>query len=62
MQGMDKIPSQDEYEETLKGNEVLNEEIVNFCKLKELAYDDMILSISTSSFVGKLVLGLLKNA
>ena len=60
--GVDKIPMQEEYESTLERNEDLNKRIVKLGELNELAYEDLILSINTSSSVGKVVSGLVKNA
>ena len=49
---MDKIPTQDEYENALEFNTDLNKMIVKLGDLNELAYEDLILSINTSSKVG----------
>ena len=49
MQGMDKSPMQHQYEEVLKGNEDLNKKIVKLGELNKLSYEDLILSINTSS-------------
>ena len=52
---MDKIPTQDEYENALKGDEDLNKMIITF------VHEELILSVSTSSFVGKVAFRLVKN-
>ena len=62
MPGVDKIPTQDEYEEALKGNEDLDKQIIKLGELNKLVYEDLILSINTSSSVGKVVFQLVKNA
>ena len=62
MTGMKKIPTQDECEEALKGNDDLNKKNVEIGELNKLAHKDLILSIDTSSFVGKVAFGLVKNA
>ena len=59
--GVDKIPTQEEYETALEGNEDLDKKIVKLDALKELAYENLILSINTSSSVGKVAFGLVKN-
>ena len=58
---MDKISIQEEYENALEGDDDLNKKIVKLCELDELAYEDLILSIKTSSSVGKVAFGLVKN-
>ena len=58
---MDKIPAQEEYENALEGNDDLNKKIVKLGELNELAYEDLILLINTSSSVGKVAFGLVKN-
>ena len=60
--GVDKIPMQKEYESALKGDGDLNRKIVKLGELNELAYEDLILLINTSSSVGKVAFGLVKNA
>ena len=49
--GVDKIPMQEEYKSALEEDEDLNKKIVN-----------LILLINTSSSVGKVAFGLVKNA
>ena len=61
MPGMDKNPTQ-EYEKALWENEDLDKKIVKLGELNELAYEDLILSINTSSSVGKVAFELVKNA
>ena len=60
--GVDKIPMQEEYEIALEGDEDINKRIVNLSELNELTYEDSILLINTSSSVGKVTFGLVKNA
>ena len=60
--GVNKIPTQEEFENALEGNEDLNKKIVKLGELNELAYEDLILSINTSSFIGKVAFGLVRNA
>ena len=59
--GMDKIPTQEEYENALEGDDDLNKKIIKLGELNELAYEDLILSINTSSSVGKVAFGPVKN-
>ena len=59
--GVDKIPTQEEYKSALEGDKDLNKNIVKLGELNELAYEDLILSINTSSSVGKVAYGLVKN-
>ena len=54
MPGVDEIPTQDEYENALKGDTDLNKKILKLGELNELTYKDLILSINTSSSVGEL--------
>ena len=56
--GMDKIPMQNEYDNALKGGMDLDTKIIKLGELNELAYEDFILSIKTSSSVGKVAFGL----
>ena len=58
---MDKIPTQDEYESALEGDDDLDKKIVILGELNELAYEYLILSINTSSSVSKVAFGLMKN-
>ena len=61
--GVNKIPTHEEYEEALEGDNELDKKIVKLGELNELAYKDLILSINTNSFVGiKRTFGLVKNA
>ena len=62
MPGMDKIPTHDEYENSLEGNEEVNKKIVKLGELNKLVYDDFFLSINTSSSVGKVAFESVKNA
>ena len=62
MSGMDKISPQDEYENAHKGDADLNEKIIKLSDLNELAYEDLILSINTSSSAGKNAFELIWNA
>ena len=59
--GVDKIPTQEEYENALEGNNNLYKTIVKLGELNELAYEDSILLINTSSSVSKVAFGLVKN-
>ena len=59
---VDKILTQDKYESALDGDEDLNKKIVKLSELNELAYEDLILLINTSSSVGKVMFKLVKNA
>ena len=49
---MDKIPTQDEYENAIEVDMDRNEQIIKLGKLNEHTYEDLILSINTSSSVG----------
>ena len=59
---MDKIATQDEYKNAMKGGMDLNKKIIKLGEFNELAYEDLILPINTSSSVGKVSCGLVKNA
>ena len=61
MLGMDKIPTQDKYENALIGNIDLDKKILKLSELNKLAYEDLILSINTSSSVGKVEFGLVRK-
>ena len=60
--GVDKIPMQEEYASELEGDDDVNKKILILGQLNELACEDLILSINTSSSVGKDAFGLMKNA
>ena len=60
--GVGEILTQDEYNKALEGDTVLDKKIVKLCELNELVYENLILSITTSSSVGKIVFGLVNNA
>ena len=60
--GVEKIPTQDEYESVLEGEEDLEKKIVKLGELNDLAHEDLILLINTSSSIGKVMFGLVKNA
>ena len=60
MPDVEKIPTQDEHEEALEGDNNLNKKIVKLGELNELANEDLILSINTSSSSGK-AFDLVKN-
>ena len=62
MDGINKVPMHDNIKEALEGNTDLNKKAARLHELNELAYEDLILSINTSSAVGKVAFGLLKNA
>ena len=57
-----QIPMQVEDESVLEGDEDFDKKIVKLGELNELAYEDLILWINTSSSVGRVVFGLVKNA
>ena len=52
---------QEEYERVLEGDEHLDKKIVKRGELNELTYEDLILLIKTSSSVGKVAFGVVKN-
>ena len=58
---VDKITTQDEYENTMEGDTDLDKKIVKLDELNELAYEDLILSINASSSVGKVAFNLVKD-
>ena len=58
---MDKIPTQEEYKNALKGDTDLNEKIVKLHELNQLTYQDLSFSINNSSSVGKIAFGLVQN-
>ena len=60
--GVDEIPMLEEHESALEGDEDLDKKIVKLGELNELVYKDLILLINTSSSVGKVAFGLVKNA
>ena len=62
MSGVDKIPTQDKYENALEGGMDLNKKIAKSGKLNELSYENLILSFNTSSSVVKVAFGLVRNA
>ena len=53
---------QEEYESALEGDEDLDKKIVKLGEFNELAYEDLILSINTSYYVGNVAFKLVKNA
>ena len=60
--GIDKTPTVDEYENAMKGKTDLNNKIVKLGELNELSYEDLILSIYTSSSLDKVAFDLVRNA
>ena len=60
--GMDKIPTQEEYNSMLEGDDDLKKKIVKFGELNEFAHENLISSINTNSSVGKVAFVLVKNA
>ena len=52
---------QDEYENALKGDMGLNKKI-KLGESNDVAYDDLILTFTTNSSVGKVAFGLVENA
>ena len=61
MIGVEKILTQEEYTAALEGETDL-EKKVELDALNELAYEDLILAINTSSSVGKVMFGLVCKA
>ena len=61
MSGMDKIPTQFEYANDLEGDINLNKNMIRLGKLKELAYEDVILSINIRFSLGKVEFGFGKS-
>ena len=59
---VDKVPIQDKYVEALEGGMVLDKRIVKLNELNELTSEVLVLSINTSSAVGKAAFGLETNA
>ena len=59
---MDKIPTQDEYKNAIKGGMDLDKKIIKLYELNKLTYEDLILSTITSFSVGKVAFGLVRNA
>ena len=57
-----KIPTQNEYKNVMECDTDLYKEIITLGKLNKLVYKDLILSINTSSSVGKVAFGLVRNA
>ena len=57
---MHEIPTQIEYENALEGDMDLNKKIIKLSELKELAYEDLILSIESSSSIGKVAFRLVR--
>ena len=55
--GVDTIPTQEEYDSALEGDDDLNKKIVKLGEFNELAYEDLILLINARSSVAKLLLG-----
>ena len=58
----DKVPLQEKYKEVQEGDMNCDKKIVNLSDLKELTDEDLILFINTSSNVGKMAFGLMRNA
>ena len=56
MPGMDKSPTQDEYESALEGDGDLDKKFVKLGELNKFACEDLILLMNTSSSVGKVVI------
>ena len=61
MSDMDKIPTQDKYENALERGMGLHKKIRELGELNEVVYEDLILLINTSSYVGKLAFGQVRN-
>ena len=59
---INKVPTQEEFEEAQECGTDLDKMVIKLAELNELAQKDLILSIRTSSTVGKVVFGLVKNA
>ena len=49
--GVNKISTQDEYKNALEGDTDLDEKIIKLGEFNELAYEDLLLFINTSSSV-----------
>ena len=62
MAGVDKVPMQDEYKETLEGDMYPYKMIVKLVDLNDLSYKGLILFINNSSTVGKMVFGFIWNS
>ena len=60
--GVDEIPTLSKYENALKKGMDLDKKIINVCELNELAYEDLISSINTSSSVDKMAFGIVRKA
>ena len=58
---MDKIPRQEEYQSALEGDDDLDKKMLKLGKLNQLLREDLILLIKTTSSVGKVAFGLVKN-
>ena len=61
MSGMDKIPTQNDQKNALEHDIDLDKKIVKLGELNELAHKDLILLINTSSSLGKVAFGLVRN-
>ena len=62
MSSMDKFPTHYKYENALKGDVDQDKKMIKFGELNELAYENLIWSINTSSSVGKVAFRLVRNA
>ena len=62
MSGIDKIPTQNKYENSLEGEMDLNKKIVKLNELDQLAYEDIILLINTGPYIGKMAFRLVRTA
>ena len=49
--GVDKIPMQEDYDNALEGDMDLHRKIIKLGELNESSYEDLILSINTSSLL-----------
>ena len=61
MSGVNKICTQDEYENALEGDKDLNKKIIKLGELNELAHEDFIPSLNTSSSAVKAAFRLVTN-
>ena len=59
--GMDMVPSQDEYKNAFKGDTNLYQKIIKLGESNKLTCEYLILSFNTSSSVGKVAFGLVRN-
>ena len=61
MSRMDKILTQEEYENAQEGDMDLNKKIIKLGEFNKLVYEDLFFSIKTSFSNGKVAFGLVRN-